>query len=167
MHPPTGGLIEPSRTLYLPPPPILDTGNATNYPDRKKTKYGEAEEECFAAAFVLATAKIFNGVADSGEYRILADQGHPDAMVATGVCLLEGLACEADEEAGVAWLRKANKESISDDGTVHTQALFELGSCHYLGVVKDDGTVVMEEDDAAAFKMFEASAKMHTGPTTT
>ena len=138
------------------------SGN-NNYPDSSKTKktYSEDEEECFAAAFVLATAKIFNGLAESGEYKVLADQGHPDAMVATGICYLEGLGCEADEEAGVEWLRKANKEAVGNDGSVHAQALFELGSCHYLGVVKDDGTVVMEENDAVAFTMFEAAAKQH------
>lgn len=72
----------------------------SHYPDPLKKKYKEDEEECFAAAFVLATAKVFNGLADSEAYKVLADEGHPDAMVATGVCLLEGLACEADEEAG-------------------------------------------------------------------
>jgi len=104
--------------------------------------------ECAQLTFDLASARVFGGVDPSrglADYKVMAEAGHADAMVATGVCLLEGLCGVYGTEEGLRWLHRA-----SVDG--NAQAHFELGTLLLTGGAG------LEEDEEAAFALFEKAA---------
>jgi len=104
---------------------------------------------CVRAHSDLATAKVFNAVdAPDGHetYRKLGEAGDLDGMVAVGVCLVEVLGVPRDDEEGLRWLRLA-----SDRGSAQGQ--FELATLLYTG------SAGLEEDEEAAFKLFQKAAQ--------
>lgn len=113
-------------------------------------------DKCRELEFDLATALVFNNVDGSvghAKYRALGHvHGDVESVVALGVCLVEGLACEPNESAGVALLERA---AALDSA----QACYELGSLQYMGTCD-----AVTEDEEAAFLNFEkAAAKGHAG----
>merc|ERR1712187_217101 len=105
-------------------------------------------QSCEKLTFDLATALVFNNFdhqAGVASYEGLSDNGHVDGMVARGVCLSEGLGIDRDELAGVGWLRRAVELRSA-------QGAYELGTLFLTG------GVAVEEDEAAAFKLFEKAA---------
>ena len=113
--------------------------------------------KCRDLEFDLATALVFNnvdGAAGLTKYGALATAPHCDveSVVALGVCLVEGLACEQDEGTGVSHLKRAVALGSA-------QACYELGILQYMGTC---GAVT--EDEAAAYLNFEKAAAMgHAG----
>ena len=86
--------------------------------------------ECERSSFDLAVALLFNNLDCERGLRIfsrLADRGHVDGMVATGIVLVEGLGVEPNEKEGIKWLRAAVKRGSA-------QAYYELGSAAYSGI---------------------------------
>ena len=131
--------------------------------------------ECAKATFDLATALVFNNIDQLrglALYRQLATAPvdttvgaaestdlSTDGMVATGVCLVDGLsvfdsvdvnaptaANRAREDEGVQWLCRAVERGSP-------QGNYELGSVVYRGL----GGVV-DEDEEASFRLFERAA---------
>lgn len=110
--------------------------------------------ECTKVHFDLATARVFNSVdAKTGVeiYRSLGEIGDLDGMVATGVCLIEGLGGERNNEEGLRWLRRACERDSA-------QGCYELGTLVYTGAAG------LEEDEVAAFNLFHRAAlQQHAG----
>jgi hypothetical protein len=87
--------------------------------DLPATTTGTGRDTCCRAAFDLATALVFNGVdVGSGQaaYRALAEGGDAEAIVATGICLLEApgsseLPNRQDEVEGMRWLARVSENS--------------------------------------------------------
>jgi hypothetical protein len=111
---------------------------------------------CREAAFDLATALVFNNMdcdrKGHNDYRGLADRGDLDGVVATGICLVEGIGVEANERQGLKWLQRAAKAGSS-------QGYYELGSLHYRGLQDTAGRVVVAENDETAFQYYSEGAK--------
>mmetsp|Transcript_70076 Transcript_70076/g.216719 ORF Transcript_70076/g.216719 Transcript_70076/m.216719 type:complete len:225 (+) Transcript_70076:149-823(+) len=103
---------------------------------------------CAKLAFDLASARVFGGADPSqglADYLGMAEAGSADAMVATGVCLLEGLGGRRDGEEALRWLWLASAEGSA-------QAHFELATLLLTG------SAGLEEDEPAAFALFEKAA---------
>ena len=116
---------------------------------------GKLSDTCQTVVFDLATALVFNAVdAEQGLalYRQLGENGHSEAMVATGVVLVEGLGVPSAEQDGVGWLERAVAAGSA-------QGAYELGSLYYTGL----GGVVPEDEDRAYALFEQAAAKRHTG----
>lgn len=113
-------------------------------------------QECLAAIFDLASALVFNKLgADSEQegfeaYRALGTAGHLDSIVATGVCMCEGLGTLTRDAEALEWLERACALGSA-------QSQFELGMLHYLG---QNG---LEEDEPRALEFFrQAAAQNHS-----
>jgi TPR repeat protein len=109
---------------------------------------------CTDLLFDMATAFVFyniNPKAGLAQYEQLAERGHVDSMVASGIILVEGLGVPPREQEGLAWLEEAVQKGSA-------QAYYELGTVYYTGI---DG--VVEEDAEKAFRLFERAAEQdHT-----
>lgn len=104
---------------------------------------------CLKLHFDLATALVFNNVdGPSGvtTFKQLGRAGNLDGMVATGVCLVEGLGVQRDDTEGVRWLKQASEKGSA-------QGLYELGTLVYVG------TAGLEEDEQAAYSFFQQAAE--------
>jgi hypothetical protein len=112
----------------------------------------QGEDNCDQKAFDLATCYVFNNLDPNkglALYKQLADRemGHPDATVAAGVVLVEGLGVPIDEQAGLKYLQK--------EAAMRTpQGSYELGTLYYTGVLNDGD----DGGDARAFRYFQKSA---------
>jgi len=113
-------------------------------------------KECLTAIFDLASALVFNKLGEESEregyeaYRALGTAGDLDSIVATGVCLCEGLGTPTKDAEGVEWLERACALGSA-------QSQFELGMLHYLG---QNG---VEEDEPRALQFFgKAAAQNHS-----
>lgn len=118
------------------------------------TKNNKPDDLCSELQFQAATALVFYNMDPAKgfqQYRLLAQRGHVDSMVACGIVLVEGMGIPADEAQGIEWLQKATKLNSA-------QAWYELGCLYYTGI---DG--VLEEDPARAFECFQVAAQQdHT-----
>jgi hypothetical protein len=116
---------------------------------------GESTEACRDATFYLATALLFNSVnVERGLelFESLGDDGDVRGKTAAGICYVEGLGVDSDEEKGSRLLQQA---ADSD----YLQAIYEVGVLHYNG----NATPFVKEDVTEAFRLFELSAsKNHT-----
>jgi hypothetical protein len=111
-----------------------------------------SKSACQKRAFDLATTLVFNNVDPSfglALYKRLAHEGYVDGMVAAGIVLIEGYGVQPNEQEGVGWIKRSAEAGSA-------QGHYELGTVLYNGI---DG--VVEEDEVAAFKHFEAAAKEH------
>lgn len=103
---------------------------------------------CTELTFDLASAMVFGGADPPrglSAYRMMAEAGYADAAVACGVCLLEGLGSTQDYDEGLRLLQHASGEGSA-------QAHFELGTLLLVGGAG------LEEDEEAAFELFEKAA---------
>jgi hypothetical protein len=114
----------------------------------------QMSRDCEQITFDLATALVFNRVDGRFGFKsfaALAGAGHTDGMVATGVCLTEGLGVPCNETEGGRWLKRA-----SDAGSA--QGAYELATLLFTGYTS------LGEDESSAFKLYEqAAAQEHTG----
>jgi len=116
--------------------------------ERCPTAGSDMSPVCVKATFDLATALVFNNLeADEGlaAYKGLSAIGHVDSVVATGVCLTEGLGVKSNEKEGLVWLQKA-----VDLGSAQGQ--YEMATLFFTG------TETLDMDEPKAFKLFERSA---------
>lgn len=106
-------------------------------------------EVCAQTHFDLATALVFNNI-DAKEglsiYTARGQAGDTDGMTAAGVVLVEGLGVDRDDDAGLKWMRQASELDSA-------QAHFELGTLTYTGGAG------LEEDEAAAYDLFQRAAR--------
>lgn len=112
--------------------------------------FGRSNRECQELFFQISTTLVFYNLdAKLGleQFQQLAENGHVDAMVASGVILVEGLGVPPNENEGIEWLRKA-----ADLGS--SQATYELGTVYYTGIAD-----VLDEDPEKAYTLFERAAQ--------
>jgi len=114
----------------------------------------QMSKDCEQLTFDLATALVFNDLEPQtgfASYYRLGKTGHLDGMVAAGVCLTEGLGVERNDDEGVTFFKEAANLGSA-------QAAYELATLNFTG---DAG---LEEDERAAFLLFEqAAAQKHVG----
>lgn len=115
----------------------------------------ELSSSCKDVSFHLATALLFNSVdVEKGleMFETLARQGDVRGATAAGICYVEGLGVDSDEEKGSLLLKNAADRDF-------LQGIYELGVLHYNG----NAIPYVEEDAEKAYKLFELSAsRQHT-----
>lgn len=107
-------------------------------------------EECDDITFNLATALLFNHVNPQEGFELylnLANRGCNRGKTAAGICYVEGLGVESDEEKGSTLLQDAARADF-------LQAIYELGVLCYNG----NATPYIKEDVEEAFRLFELAA---------
>eukprot|EP00466_Bigelowiella_natans_P020552 jgi/Bigna1/73502/fgenesh1_pg.24_\ len=129
----------------------------------------DVSESCKNLTFDIATTLVFNTLDPQkglGMYQELAEgemraslknqsSAGVNAMVATGIVLVEGLGVNEDALTGVKYIKEAAKRQSA-------QALFELGTLYYTG----NEAASIDEDEKRAFELFcEATEKGHVGAT--
>lgn len=115
----------------------------------------EQSKACKDVSFHLATSLLFNSVdVEKGleMFEDLARQGDVRGTTAAGICYVEGLGVDSDEEKGSRLLKHAVERDF-------LQGIYELGVLHYNG----NATPYVEENTKKAYKLFELSAsRQHT-----
>ena len=112
-------------------------------------------EACKDTTFFLATALLFNSVdVEKGLelFESLADGGDVRGQTAAGICYVEGLGVDSDEEKGSKLLQHAANSGF-------LQATYEMGALYYNG----NALPFVKEDVQMAFRLFElTAAQNHT-----
>ncbi|KAF0686096.1 Aste57867_22061 [Aphanomyces stellatus] len=119
--------------------------NVLTFCNKQLTSFDQ--DACRRTRFDLATVLVFNSIDPEAGFKLyesLAAEGDVDAIVATGVCLVEGFGVDQDYTRGVPYLHRA-----SDLG--HPQADFELATLFYTGAAAP----ALPASDDLALEYFE------------
>jgi TPR repeat protein len=135
----------------------LSTSTSTSNVDGDdlSSSTSSSSSACKDVTFHLATALLFNNInVEKGLklFESLADGGDVRGKTAAGICYIEGLGVDSDEEKGSKLLKDAADSDF-------LQAIYELGVLSYNG----NASPHVEENVSEAFKLFQLSAsREHT-----